>query len=183
MRLKLCQFFSLVLVLLSCSCIELYQELEFTKDNAGKFKLKLSVSDVIYSNFVLGSKLDHYFDRKKGEALFKKSGVFIFNKYTVFNHENKKHLQIEGEISDMKKAMESKILGEFLYKFESGQKTVRLVFPKSKASKVDLKLEMKIKVNGKITKCNAEKQGKKEASWIVNEANFNEKQDVFIQWR
>ncbi len=169
--------FAVCLVL--TGCLRIQQEIEIQEKNTGAFKIQVSLPIKVYKEFVVGQggQTEAYFDPEKGAAYFAEKDGFQISKYRIFDHEDRKYIQIEGKMTDLKKALASGKLGNFEMKTVEKSTTLRLKWnlpadaaPKHKISKAaaGLKMFLKIKVPGKITETTSPQKERKEASWTFN---------------
>ena len=112
-------FLSLLTLFLS-GCLQIQQVIEIRKENKGSFKLEISLPLEIYQKFIAGDKVPEakYFDPVKGTAYFAATDGFRIKKYRVFDNAEeggamRKYIQVEGDITDVKKALASGKLGDF----------------------------------------------------------------------
>ncbi len=177
----------LLLALLLPGCLRLQQVIEISKENKGRFKLEVSLPKEVVDAFVAKGdvRAATFFDPIKGAAYFAETDGFRITNYRVFDHKEedgstRKYIQVEGEMTDVRKALASGKLGRFEYvPKQDGPSRISLAFDlpraagkpqKLREAASGLKLYLKLDVPGKITETTAGKKqhGRSWASWTFN---------------
>jgi hypothetical protein len=123
---------ALALVLSAAAgCVQLRQELTIRADNTGSFALRLAVPAARYETLVAGEaaampSLRPLFDPAQGDTYFPAADGFVVRAHRVYTDGEWRQLTVEGEITDLKKALASGRLGAFTLNTADGVSTLKL---------------------------------------------------------
>ena len=119
------------LLIATTGCVQLRQELTIGADNTGAFALRLAVPAARYDAMVAGDEaalpaLRPLFDPGKGAMYFPEADGFVVRAHRVYTDGEWRQLTIEGDITDLKKALASGRLGGFALTTADGRTTLRV---------------------------------------------------------
>ena len=102
-----------------CGCIHLEQSIQITEKNSGIFKINFAIPVELYKTLAptnSGSEemlLSRYFDPTFGTSIYSEANGFRLNQFRVYERGDTLNVLIEGEILDLQRAINSKLLGDF----------------------------------------------------------------------
>ena len=164
----------LSLMLLQSGCLHFSQQLELL-EKGGTFRIEYSLLHKDYERLVKGSDFDQFFDPDKGATWYEMVKGVQVTKYRVFEHGERIHVHINGRFSDTDTALKSGRFGDITLRELSEGKSLSFNFARdqknlpAKAGLVQgMKLDLTIKVEGKIVRSTAPVKDRRKASWSFN---------------
>lgn len=179
-----------LLALAASGCLQVEEELEVGRDNRGRFALRMSVPLPVYRTFVEEPgkvhwpELARFFDIGAGPGCFPAAEGFDVYRYRVFEKDGRKHLQIDGNLTDLNKALASGKLGPFKPGTTgAGAQRLDLLLPPppggdaaAQQRRVEelrrlaggLQLALRLTVPNRIVDTNAPKRDKRSATWTFD---------------
>ena len=159
------------LMLLQSGCLHFSQQLELL-EKGGTFRIEYSLLQADYEGLVKGSDFEQFFDPDKGATWYEMVKGVQVTKYRVFEHGDRKYVHINGRFSDTDVALKSGRFGDITIRDLSEGKSLSFNFARdqqnlpAKARLVKgLKLDLTIKVAGKIVRSTAPEKDRRKASW------------------
>ncbi len=181
-------------------CVHLEQEIRLDKGNTGSFSISFNVPKYVYTALKEfedspdNLQFIRFFDPRQGTEYFPRNEGFKIKQYRVYERRNHVHVQIEGKITDLHRAFQSKKLGDFLLidnpdnthrlklKFEllkkptaRGEQSAGSIANAQQAEDLKsltsgMKLSLKIHVPKAIRSTTAPVKKKKIAEWVFDPA-------------
>ncbi len=195
---------------LSSGCLHFEQVIEIRENNKGVFQYNISMPIDIYQSMkdtesIAPHTIFQFFDPKHGNSYFADEPGLSIDRYRVYERKDRIYVKIKGLISNLKKTLDSKKLGDFSLIKHSEDDTYLLrlsLEPHSDFFKKDtdpekmekmrnlLKgttLSLTLKVPNKIVDSSARIESKKSVKWIFdiskNDDFLKNRPDIFVSFK
>lgn len=172
-------------ILLFAGCLELHQELVVEDDNTGSFAIRAALPSELYNTWLSAPTTEatagwaRFFDVDRGSALFNAQPSIDLQSYRVFEKDDQLHLQIRGELTDLKQALASGLLGKWsLNSGQDGQQVlswragehghVQGTDAQLRSLTRDLRLTLKVTTPRTIVSTTAPSSSRRSATWRID---------------
>ena len=175
----------LLLLVSTTGCLHMRQEITILDDGRGRFRIEASLPADAYRRLLeldASSRAARFFDPEAGRTLFPAAAGFKLMKYRTFGHEHaggaRQHVRISGELTNVKKALASGVLGDFvLDRADDDRLRLRLRWadarppadaPGLAAGLADLKLHLAITVPGRVVATEGGERDGRRVQWTFD---------------